>query len=819
MKKIFTILFIIIFNVCLVTFVIFSIGKLNNKSENIKGLSSTANLEKYEKHIGYYDNKKGSLFSERLDNAIFSLNAPIPFRKDAKWGYLDENGNVIIDFRYVEAKEFKNGLAVVKNDDKFGFINESGNVVIDFIYESAGNFLDNGMAIVVKDGKYGVIDKNGNVIINFTYEYIKNLAIEDFFAVKLEDGFTLLNIETKQISGLFFDDIKAFSDGVAAVKKGDKWGYIDKTGNLIISYKYDEAASFSCGIALVKENDKIGIIDTSGNWKKTIEAEEGGVISEDLLAIKVNGKWGFIDKDGNIVIDCVFDDAGYFYNGIANVNFDGKWGFIDKNGEVVIDFKYEFNCLMNFNDDGIALCFDDALNFGAINREDEELIIGNFEMAKADIETAYVMEGEDFINISKDEKNRILDLNGNEIISCEYDEAELIWDIVVIKKDEQYACFDKKGNLIIDFGKYQEIDHFSEGFILVSQNEKVGLLNTKGELVVPIEYDDIDYFRNDVAIIENNGKKGAIDKTGKVIIPVEYNDIGRFEQNTTWIEKNGMFGYVDKNGSFLTEFKYLEAYKFAEGLSIAFLDDGYVYIDEKGKIAIPHKYDDAADFKDGIANVILNGENTYINKKGEEIETLPLGYIGVLENKYDEIYLTDESKDACVVELDGRYGVINSKGEEIVKCIYLDADTEFNEYGLIIVKNEEGKAGIINNKGDIVVDFKYDDIEEYSEGYAPVKKGIYWGYIDVNGNEVISCEYIIAQSFSDGLAFVCKEYTNETKVAYYIDKNNKKVLDVSEYYVGMPFVDGRAVVVKIMPVHEVGVIDKEGNVIVGNFEN
>ena len=183
------------------------------------------------------------------------------------------------------------------------------------------------------------------------------------------------------------------------------------------------------------------------------------------------------------------------------------------------------------------------------------------------------------------------------------------------------------------------------------------------------------------------------------------------------------------------------------------------------------------------------------------------------------IYLKDANTGACVVELNDKYGVINSKGEEIVKCIYKDSDTEFNEHGLIIVENEDGKFGVINRKGEIVVDFKYDDIEDFNEGMAPVKKDIYWGYIDVKGNEIIDCQYIIAQEFSEGVAYVCKEHTNETKLAYYVDKNNKKILDVSEYYLGMPFVNGRAVVVKLAPAYEFGIIDIKGNVIGGNFEN
>ena len=137
---------------------------------------------------------------------------------------------------------------------------------------------------------------------------------------------------------------------------------------------------------------------------------------------------------------------------------------------------------------------------------------------------------------------------------------------------------------------------------------------------------------------------------------------------------------------------------------------------------------------------------------------------------------------------------------------------------MIRVKKDD-KWGIINEEGTLIVDLKYDEIGEFSEGLSYVKKDNLYGYIDINGNEIIECQYLSVQDFSSGLAYVCEKYTQNTKCNYYIDKNNNKVIDVSAYFVGFPFNGDIAMVSQVVPVHEVGYIDRQGNVVIGNFEN
>lgn len=49
-----------------------------------------------------------------------------------------------------------------------------------------------------------------------------------------------------------YDDADIFSEGLAPVKLGNNWGYIDKTGKEVVPCRYEDASNFSEGLAGVK---------------------------------------------------------------------------------------------------------------------------------------------------------------------------------------------------------------------------------------------------------------------------------------------------------------------------------------------------------------------------------------------------------------------------------------------------------------------------------------------------------------------------------------------------------------------------------------
>jgi hypothetical protein len=125
---------------------------------------------------------------------------------------------------------------------------------------------------------------------------------------------------------LEFDEIGTFNEEVAPVRIGDKWGVINRTGEIVVPIEYGWIDEFSEGLALVNKG--------------------GRFVSETMESTGVvGGTWGFIDKTGNAVIPFGYDfeyGSGSFHEGLAIVKKGDKWGYIDKTGNVILPIEYEW---------------------------------------------------------------------------------------------------------------------------------------------------------------------------------------------------------------------------------------------------------------------------------------------------------------------------------------------------------------------------------------------------------------------------------------------------------------------------------------------
>jgi len=239
-----------------------------------------------------------------------------PVVEHGKWGYMDKSGKMVIPPQYYDAYPFNEGMARVQPWSTLSkairvcFIDKSGKWLGNFkVYSNAQDFSE-GLALVIVPGErgFGYIDATGNM------------------AIPQDDS--------HEAGG-------QFHEGLAAIKQGGKWGYIDKSGKMVIAPQFNEALRFSEGLASVKSGDKWGFIDKSGKMAVAPQYEMAYQHEEGLAAVKQGGKWGFIDNTGKMVIPARFQDAYGFSEGLVDVKDEGRWGFIDKSGKMVITAKYD----------------------------------------------------------------------------------------------------------------------------------------------------------------------------------------------------------------------------------------------------------------------------------------------------------------------------------------------------------------------------------------------------------------------------------------------------------------------------------------------
>ncbi len=267
-------------------------------------------------------------------------------------GYIDKTGKNFIEPKFHIGSKFSEGLAWVGFDPNrkpyqlgpmtlytgqsshsfnynIGFINKTGKFITEPIFANAGDFSEGLAFVKTKENKYGFIDKSGK------------------FA-----------IEPK------FDWADDFSEGLASVFAKGKYGFIDKSGKIVIKPQFTKAESFSEGLACVKiggairnplirdaltttrnTDTKYAYIDKTGKIIFRVNAYDARSFSEGLARFERFGEngYGFIDKTGKIVIDPAINAAGEFSEGLAEVfirESDYSFGFIDKSGNIVIKTKY-----------------------------------------------------------------------------------------------------------------------------------------------------------------------------------------------------------------------------------------------------------------------------------------------------------------------------------------------------------------------------------------------------------------------------------------------------------------------------------------------
>lgn len=107
-----------------------------------------------------------------------------------------------------------------------------------------------------------------------------------------------------------------------------------------------------------------------------------------------------------------------------------------------------------------------------------------------------------------------------------------------------------------------QLTEYEHGFCRIIQDEKYGILNDKGEFVVPIKYDYIESFSEFSDLMENdtlfcvklNNNYGAIDKAGNIKIPMIYERLQPFSYGITIANKDDKVGLINYKNEIIVPF-------------------------------------------------------------------------------------------------------------------------------------------------------------------------------------------------------------------------------------------------------------------------
>ena len=328
-----------------------------------------------------------------------------------------------------------------------------------------------------------------------------------------------------------YDELSPFFEGMAAVRKGGRWGFINTKGENIIACSYDEVHNFKDGISIVYKDSKHGLLNTKGEELFMGEYDDIRYFGNNLIGVRKGGKYGFIDIHGKEILPFKYDGCdGCGDADVVSVRQGQKYGLINLTGEEVFPCKYDFIPYNGFNN-GISIVKNHE-KFGCINTKGEELVpcvydkaqnfLSGWVLLKRENKEEIVNAKKKYVDMSLFEQfSRVLpaseklfkvrredqwgyaDENGNIVVPCEFDYvSEFREGFASGKKNGKYGFIDENGTVITSF-IYDDCMGFSNGYCYVCKGNLWGIINTKGQEVVPCRYEPYfsDYYGNGVFLV------------------------------------------------------------------------------------------------------------------------------------------------------------------------------------------------------------------------------------------------------------------------------------------------------------------------------
>ena len=411
---------------------------------------------------------------------------------------------------------------------------------------------------------------------------------------------------------------------------------------------------------------------------------------------------------------------------------DEKFGVINNEGEIVINPTYDEMIIIPNNTKPIFICtydVDDEKNTyktKAINEKNEEILKGYDQIEAIDNYDSKnnIWYEDEVLRVKKDDKYGLINYIGENILPCEYDEITAlkgVKNILLVKKAGNIGLVNEKGQTIINT-EYKDILTLKEGYkseyIVINENDKCGLINTAGKILIEPKYEKIKYLgsSNLFAIKESDKWKLINVEDNSIIIDGGYEDIAEAKSDDIIIKKDGKYGVITKTKEEKIKPEYDDLRYAFSIYYIAKKEDKYGIINLENEEVIKFEYMNMSYFENG----------GFIGADKTETETVI--FDNNLSQKVSGI-LSDVNAEAGYIKVytNGEYKYYNFKLEEKKSSDILTSNTLF-------LSKKDDKYGYIDKSGKVVIDYIYDDgTEQNKNGFAAIKKDGTWGSINKAG--------------------------------------------------------------------------------------
>ncbi|WP_300354847.1 WG repeat-containing protein [Fluviicola sp.] len=299
--------------------------------------------------------------------------------------------------------------------------------------------------------------------------------------------------------------------------------YINRTDFSSLGLELRDFSEFNRCFKFYGENNKVGLVDIKGNILVSagfdnIQRLWSSYGASNILLVEKDGKIGLLDSDLKELFPPVFTEYPECIGHYIKVVKNKKCGLIDEKGTMLIDLVYDE-----------VKPIHDSLYIGLIYQDSSEL-----EKLRLNTHWNWGYKVKDCTVFSKDFKV-ITELKNYEYI--------YYWGIkrFIVKRNNQFGVLNHKGETIIPLA-YDELS-VDNGYYLAYKDCKCGLIDMKGKLVLPIEFESVEFYEKAIYVTQNE-LIGVYNDQFRLIAEPQFKE-KKWEMGTyILIRQNGSRGYV-----------------------------------------------------------------------------------------------------------------------------------------------------------------------------------------------------------------------------------------------------------------------------------
>ncbi len=302
---------------------------------------------------------------------------------------------------------------------------------------------------------------------------------------------------------------------------------------------------FDEGLLAVKRSGKIGFIDERGDLKIAPQFDQVGPFRDGRAFVQVDGRWGVIDSDVNVVVEPTWDDVnlgrGWGDSEWVSVRVGDRWGVVDRAGTVLIEPRFELSShggvpyvappFVTAREGRRAFYarIDGSVAFEVTcpgNRDDPDLWW--FRGALAEVRCGERPGIVDTTGrwVVEPTREGVIDIV-NDTLLC------VSWGTPRYDGLQRFSYVTTSGRVIAESTGSRFLQGFHDGLIrFLDKSEskfgRIGYMDPSGTIVIPPRFDVIGTFVGGLAPAGIEGRFGFIDWSGEWVIPPEWDRAEEF---------------------------------------------------------------------------------------------------------------------------------------------------------------------------------------------------------------------------------------------------------------------------------------------------